>query len=187
MNASKYQPANCPRCGVPYVKLPAHDLRRRSRDHILPLSRGGRFAVMWGDVNNIEIMCAGCNGFRGACGNCWGAVACVDAVARDSGQNRGQIFRRWKLGLQTEIIKSADAAIKPRVRSVSPPHISVPESEDAMARQERSRLAVQLGMAVHKIGPPEFIFPADTAAKRVWNLATLRMGAYHGPVPVDCK
>ena len=36
-------------------------------------------------------------------------------------------------------------------------------------------------MAVDGIGLNEFVFPAETAAARVWNLATLRR-RYVGPV-----
>jgi hypothetical protein len=52
-------------------------------------------------------------------------------------------------------------------------------------RKKQAREAVRIGMVVDKIGANEFVWPADTAAKRVWNLATLAKGGYRGPTPAD--
>jgi hypothetical protein len=140
---------------------------------------------MWGDVNNIEINCASCNGFRAACGNCWGAVACIEAVSRSTGNSRETIYRAWKFGALCEAVREADAAIKPTVHSVRPRDEIKRESDAVILRRARAHEQVRLGMAVHKIGVDEFIYPADTPAKRVWNLATLARGGYGGPPPSD--
>lgn len=142
---------------------------------------------MWGNVNNIEIMCAGCNGFRSSCGNCWGLVACIESVARDTGQPREKIYRTWKTGLQKHLVDIEDAAIKPTVRSVQPPHVEVRGSAGVILRMARNHEQVRLGIFVDRVGVSEFIFPADTPAKRVWNLATLAKGGYDGPVPADLQ
>ena len=143
--------AHCPRCGKRYA-YGMNEPHRRSRDHILPLSRDGRRGVMIHvDVRNIEEMCQSCNGLRAACGHCWGAVACVKAVTENPDQ-AAATMRRWI------------AASKDRTGA---------EAE----RKRKAKEAVRIGMLIYKIGEEEFIWPADTAAKRVWNLATLARGS----------
>lgn len=58
---------------------------------------------------------------------------------------------------------------------------------ERVAGKRKNAQAVSLGMAVNKIGAFEFVYPADSAAKRVWNLATLSMGGYSGATPVDLR
>lgn len=147
----------CPRCRVPYSYVSVDDPHRQSRDHILPQVRGGKF-IIHGDTRNIEIMCQACNGWRASCGHCWGLAACIDAVARDLHVTRETILRRWRVPMPKQ-----------------------PPAHDKRA----SFQAVQIGRAVNRGGADEYIWPADTAAKRVWNLATLAKYGYRGAVPKD--
>lgn len=168
----------CPRCNDPYAPGPTHP-KRKTRDHVLPQARGGTYSVIHGDVRNLETMCADCNEFRAQCGHCWGAVACVDTVARDTRSTRSAVYHQWKLGHQQQIVAAIDAG--GTFRSIPP---MVPDArEEYDSRRTRNREAVRLGMTVHRIGVDEFIWPADTAAKRVWNLATLARGGWNGPGP----
>lgn len=168
------KPGHCPRCGISYnLAGPAtSDPTAPSRDHILPKVRGGRDTIH-GGVPNVVIICRTCNAWRGSCGHCWGAAACVDAVAASDGATRREVFRRWELHRLP-----VEAAIPP-----APGAEDVPRAPAAV--MARNHEAVKLGMVVNKIGPDEFIWPADTAAKRIWNLATLTMAGYRGPVPRD--
>lgn len=146
----------------PSVSRTETPLYRRSRDHILPQERGGR-DLLYGDVINIVIMCQACNEIRAAAGHCWAMVACAVAVG----------------GKSHDAIRRTLLAWRPRVdRS---PEI------DRVAAKRKNQDAIEIGIVVHRVGCDEFIFPADTAAKRVWNLATLRRGGYRGPVPADLR
>lgn len=84
---------------------------RMSRDHILPQEWGGtdhahpglatRLVVrgqMQPATRNLVTVCMRCNGRRASCLHCWAIVACVDAVAKDSGQKFRQVYHGWKLG-----------------------------------------------------------------------------------------
>lgn len=123
-------------------------------------------------------MCQRCNGLRALLNHCWGAVACVKAVARDTDRKPHEIVKRWCFPAQ--------------ISPVSPPQPRDPDAErwapsaaDAGRAKHRNAAAIQLGMVVNKVGAHEFVFPADTAAARVWNLATLGKGGYRGPTPSD--
>jgi hypothetical protein len=142
----------CPKCGVRYVTGDIGSRRRPSRDHILPQSRGGRQNIH--GAKNIVTMCQECNGWRAACGHCWAIAACVDAVAGTESVDRWKIYKRWRLA-----------------------HMDNPEEIARAARKARSFAAVRIGRKVERIGLDEFVWPADTAAKRVWNLATLARGS----------
>ena len=52
--------------------------RSATKDHILPRSRR---EFHGGNVVMHIIVCYHCNNLRATCGHCWGAVACVRAVA----------------------------------------------------------------------------------------------------------
>lgn len=143
---------NCPKCGARYNKSDIGSPRRPSRDHILPQSRGGENTVH--GARNITIICQDCNGWRSACGHCWAIAACVDAVARAEHVDRWTIYKRWQLNLMDDPWRRAE-----------------------QARKARSAEAVRTAMKVERIGLDEFVWPADTAAKQVWNLATLARGS----------
>lgn len=68
----------CPICLREMSSRHPSNERRPSRDHILPLSEGGRNVP-----DNIRIVCARCNTLLAACGHCIGAVACVLTVDRN--------------------------------------------------------------------------------------------------------
>lgn len=161
MNEAGPRPVRCPRCNRPYN----NDARRISADHILPKERGGKL-VMFGDVRNSAPMCQECNGWRAACGHCWGLAACIAAVVAETGLSRAKVYQKWQTGRVVQGV-----ALRTRT--------------DHTRRMENG---VQLGRAVIRAGgADEFIWPADTAAKRVWNLATLAKARYRGPVPVDLR
>ena len=84
-------------------------------------------------------------------------VACVRAVAETEGVPERVIRAQW----------------------IGP---TWPDVVSATARRRVSAQRVAVARAVDRIGLDEFVFPAETAAARVWNLATLRR-RYDGPVP----
>lgn len=151
---------HCPRCGLRYRNDGISDPLRRSRDHILPQVWGGKDRI-YGDTRNTVEICQTCNGFRAACGHCWAIAACVDAVAADRMVPREVIALAWKLGQKLR-------------------HLTLTR-RDTTRRQNAE--AVRIGRVVNQVGPDQFIFPADTAAKRVWNIATLAMGGYRAKEP----
>lgn len=139
---------HCPRCGMTYT-APWNSSRRKSRDHILPRERGaGNGSMIHGDVRNVEIMCQECNSLRAACGHCWGAVACVLAISENRAVGAATM-QRWMAA------RGGDRVI---------------------ARRAKAAEAVKIGMIVQRVGRDEFLYPADTAAKRVWNMITLERG-----------
>lgn len=164
-------PSNCPRCNHPYTRgLTPH---RLSKDHILPTSWGGR-DKLYGDVRNTILMCQACNELRARAGHCWGMFACAQTVARSERVKVTTILIQWRVQARTMGIPK-------------PPRIYVPAPvDDKPPPWEHNRGAVALGIAVSRAGADEFIFPADTSAKRVWNLATLARHGYKGPRPRDC-
>lgn len=147
----------CPKCGR--LMVPGGDLRP-SKDHILPRVRRGQDFIH-GDVRNTIVVCQDCNGFRAACHHCWAFVACVDAVAIVTGRDRWCLLARWA---------SASSGGRRSVVSLRVP------------TQVEKRAAVILSAArkyamFNAPAPREdYIFPADTAAKQVWNLAVLAKG-----------
>lgn len=83
----------CPRCGERMVRK--HDSPvRPTRDHILPVMRGGGVFIH-GNVPNYRLMCAECNGLLSMCGHCPGAVAAVRDVARQVCVLPKGIAARW--------------------------------------------------------------------------------------------
>lgn len=146
----------CPRCRSPY-EGGTSAIHRKSRDHILPQARGGRLFIH-GGVSNVEVMCQACNSLRAACGHCWGVVACVLTVAMAQSVVASTILRRWKMH---EII----------------PDEAAPLTHE-QTRKQRSADAVKIGIVVHQVGLDEFVYPADTPAKQVWNIVTLIRGGY---------
>ena len=131
----------------PRCGMPYNDgPRRMSRDHILPQSRGApQGDTIHGDVRNIEVMCQSCNFLRAACGHCWGAVACMLAITHDL-TRIAAVMQRWQAIRQ-------GPALTPRQKVIA--H------------------AARYGMRMRYLPAEDFVYPADTAAKRVWNLAVL--------------
>ena len=80
--------------------------RSATRDHILPRTR--RYTYPEGTTMH-KVVCSHCNNLRAACGHCWGAVACVRAVAKLSvngsrrpESNLAAAWRLNKIALTTE-------------------------------------------------------------------------------------
>lgn len=153
------------------------DPERESRDHILPVMWGGKNDI--DGARNIKVVCQRCNERRAMCLHCVAIVACVEEVAHATDSSFDSIFRQWKLGYvslahEWRPPKAAAAMLKRRM-----------EKADDMQRSEERRKAnaatIDVARQVHRIGIDEFVYPADTPAKRVWNLVTLRR-AYDGPV-----
>ena len=91
----------CPYCRRA-MNQPNDLTSRKSRDHILPRTWGGR-DKMWPDEQggfstNVRTMCAQCNSHRAHVGHCVGAMACIQAVCRDDLQDYRTICRRWGMG-----------------------------------------------------------------------------------------
>lgn len=148
-----------------------------SRDHILIQALGG-FDVIHGDVRNVVVICRSCNMLRAECFHCWGAVACVRSVAESTKRTMKDIMQAWNFRYVT-----IDRLVPDRPKKVSrrPPDGYEEYSADPNAH------AIQIGMAVNRAGPEEFVWPADTPAKKVWNVATLARFGYVGPVPEDLR
>lgn len=125
---------------------PQHPLRR-SRDHIIKYVDGGRVFIHR-DTRNIRIVCQRCNGLLNEFQQCPGAVVCLLSVDPTRGLHKKR--RR----------RTATARTSQR-RTVTG---LVPAS------------AVPVLLPASVAPAPEYIFPADTAAKRVWNLVTLARG-----------
>lgn len=126
---------------------------------------------MYGDVNNQVIMCGECNQWRGTCGHCWGVVACVDAVAKDSGLTRKQVYRRWKLGVPVNDMLQGAAQVKY-------PREAHPGTLQHDLRRAETADKVAIGMAVARIGIEAFAWPADTPEKVEQNYRALLRGGY---------
>ena len=106
--------------------------------------------MIYGDTNNIEYMCQECNSLRAAAGHCWGALAAMLAI--DSNRARvGVALQRWA--------SSQDMAPPGARRG------TIPQRAPLVPRKP----------VIYRDLSREFIYPADTAAKRVWNLATLKL------------
>lgn len=71
----------CPRCRRTMIRG-GNSPYRPTRDHILPVSRGGDIFIH-GSVPNYRLMCGDCNGLLAMCGHCPGAEAAVRDVSRD--------------------------------------------------------------------------------------------------------
>lgn len=186
----------CPRCRKAYqpgVTAPHH----KSRDHILPVERGGGMFGGGGrvkGVRNILIMCQECNSLRAEAGHCWGALACAADIAGLHGISVRTIMRRWRFGwwrnetaMKVPAANKGGGSVSHPVAKADAERWLVPEGPADQGRRAKNDEAIQLGMAVNKIGADEFIWPADTAAKRVWNLATLAKAGYDGPTPSDLR
>ena len=98
----------CPICGVVMPQQPGTNtsayMFRRSADHILPQSRGGRKKIH-GDTKNTRIVCQTCNELLACCGHCIGAMACVRAVTRTMGPVKfpdKRMAMRWWKKMKTE-------------------------------------------------------------------------------------
>lgn len=152
-----------------------------SRDHILPIAWNGK-NTLFDNVHNLEYMCQTCNDLRAMLNHCWGAVACVRAVAKDGGHKIETIARWWRFPLDTYSPIHMPSPAQPKDPDAER---WMPSGADVGRLKKRNIAAIQLGIVVHRVGADEFIFPADSAAKRVWNLATLARGGYQGPAPSD--
>lgn len=161
----------CPRC-----RAELHPRRASSHgisdDHILPRAWGGSF-VIHGDTNNRRVMCRQCNILLGTVGHCVAALACVEAVAQSRKTGRRDIIREWRLGLiATQMPQPRNRVLAERRADRSPW-----EWEDV---DDRRREAIEAAM--ERIGLDQFVWPAVTAAERVWNMATLGK-RYGGAAP----
>jgi hypothetical protein len=89
---------HCPSCGDPMEPLGTTKKRSATRDHILPRTR--RYTYPDGTIMH-KVVCAHCNNLRAACGHCWGAVACIRAVAKigkfESRKNETYLAKRWQM------------------------------------------------------------------------------------------
>ena len=129
----------CPQCGDPMLPE-GHAKRSATRDHILPRTR--RYEYPTG-TRMHHLVCGHCNNLRAACGHCWGAVACVRAVAKPgpSGSRKPEfhVAASWglhKIGQYAEPISEATLAnvLQPaqRLDRLAPAH-------------SKSRLSLVLG------------------------------------------
>lgn len=109
----------CRLCGFPYREGHTNP-RRRTRDHILPRSRGGVWRI-YEDTINLRPMCAACNQNLSITGHCIGAFACVAAVAKDTKRRFGFVHKAWHMGqhLPTEM-PAAQAAIARDAKNSGP-------------------------------------------------------------------
>lgn len=131
----------------------------------MPRERGGgRLSIL--DIRNIEYMCQACNGFRARLNHCWGAVACVKAIADAMRCSHEQVISDWE---KTKPVKFVQVIVTPEEK----------------ARRKASEDAVKIGRIVDRVGIHEFVYPVDTAAKCVWNLATLAMGSVNKKYKVE--
>lgn len=128
---------------------------------------------MYGDVNNQSIMCAECNQWRGTCGHCWGLVACIDAVVKDAGMTRKQVYRRWGLGVPVNELHQGAAKA-----NLSAPRENAPPNLQHDLRRARTADKVAIGMAVARVGIEAFAWPADTPEKVEQNYRALIRGGY---------
>lgn len=78
----------CPHCGI--FK---HEL---TSDHIIPREKGG-FRKMYGDTNNIRMVCAKCNSVRAACLHCHVPLMLAFGVAKDAGTGPRVVLRAWEI------------------------------------------------------------------------------------------
>ena len=163
--------ARCPRCDEPMpagTPLTSHP-NRRSVDHILPLEYGGK-NMIHGDVRNTQIMCQHCNSMRALHFHCWALWVCVKTVAQDEGVKPITVYRRWGLG-----------KLRAKMTVTRTARDQVALSDDDYRRRAQNARSVEIARQIDRIGLDEFIWPADTAAKRAWNMATLAK-RYSGPV-----
>jgi hypothetical protein len=160
---TELQPGDpCPIC---HVRMTTYGDDGISRDHILPRSWGGLFE-MFGGVRNKRIMCRRCNVQLATCGHCIGALACLRSVALAQDVPPSRLIRKWCMGVVAAGIPSPGQPSNAKRGASAYPHA---DQRVAIAR------------AIDRIGLGEFVFPAETAAARVWNLATLAR-RYQGPV-----
>ena len=135
----------CPQCGKPM-----RDYHGMMGSSPYRMSRDhirprewGGTVRTYGDTRNVRVMCQDCNGLIAACGHCAAAAACVRDVARQTGARTGAVLSAWEM------------------------YRHQPRKPTVMIRREKPRDQP----AVYPRG--EFIYPAVSAAARVWNLATL--------------
>lgn len=172
----------CPRCGSPMPSPEWYGAlfhqNRRSIDHILPQVRGGT-NLLHGDVRNTVVICQACNSWRADCVHCWAMAACIEAVSDSTGEERRAVYRRWGLG-SVRFLHEWRAPEVEEARRVRSAHMRVAR-EAAADRKAANAERVAIARALDRIGLDEFVWPAETAAARVWNLATLAR-RYVGPV-----
>lgn len=163
----------CPLCGVIMRERHGSKPDSLTYDHILPRERGGTLSMhgyahcrgIGGPTRNRRIVCKHCNELLGQCGHCIGALACVRAVMTADAPPRSErsVLKAWGM---YAVAKAASPETRRQDRPTATPG---------------AREAVAVARAVDSIGLDEFCWPADTAARRVWNLATLAR-KYQGPV-----
>ena len=167
---AELQPGDpCPIC---HVRMTTDGDDGISRDHILPRSWGGLFE-MFGGVRNKRIMCRRCNVQLATCGHCIGALACLRSVALAQDVPLSRLIRKWRMGVVAAGIRS------PGQRANEEWQPSGAKRGTSAYPHADQRVAI--ARAIDRIGIGEFVFPAETAAARVWNLATLAR-RYQGPV-----
>lgn len=152
------------------------DRHRRSRDHILPVEWGGRNTIA-GDTRNIVVICQACNGRRASCLHCWALAACIQAVATVTHRPFMQIYREWHVGR----VLAGARDLPETQRRQDEARARLLESRESHIRRARNALRVQAALAVQRIGLDEFVYPAESAAAKVWNRVTLRK-RYAGPI-----
>jgi hypothetical protein len=159
----------CPQCGE--RMLPSTDIQRRrrwSRDHIFPREMGGAFLMdphPDGPTRNWRVMCQGCNEQLAVCGHCVAALACARTVAADLNRSAESIARRWMMLYVARTI--------PRP---GPDGAKALRAQRSVTQEMRRSMPHQMPVVrpvIAPVIPHDFIFPAVTAAERVWNLATL--------------
>ncbi len=133
--------------------------QRKSFDHRLPRSRGA--SRLPDGVNNFRTMCQACNGLLAAAGHCVGAVACLRAVSDDMCSTPVAVFRKWRMSK----VWNTD--------------------QEREARKNVGRLKHGHTRPRVYTDPDEFVYPANTAAARVWNLATLARGPMPATPPTN--
>ena len=136
---------------------------------------------MYGDTRNRRIICRGCNTRLGTCGHCVGALGCIYAVAAPNG-DAGAVIWRWGMGaVATAIPGRWERGVEP-LAFRDPAHWEDgPEPRSRPTAYPHAAERVAIARVIDAIGLDEFVFPAETAAARVWNLATLAR-RYSGPV-----
>lgn len=121
--------------------------------------------MLYGDVNNIALVCAECNGWRATAFDCWAMLACIDAAARRLEMNRRQVWRMWKLGPALQAHKAAAGRV---LRSSN-------------NRGRRTADAVAIGRIVDRLGADAFMWPADTLEAQLHNFEVLVGAGYKPP------
>ena len=119
-----------------------------SKDHILPKARGGTLFIH-DDVRNWRIICQRCNGLLAAAGECLGALAAVRSVPGDDVTT----MRLWGFGPLAQAILTEDQKAQRKVLDAAIDRACEPLRSPVLSH--------------------DYLYPADTAAKRVWNLAVL--------------